>query len=158
MAEKKSNNIWDKFDKATDTEGLAADVKEAAENGGDFADVPHGTYEVKVDKLELTESKKHDPMVTIWFKVVEGDHENRLIFMNQVVNMGFQIHNVNEILRQMTANEPGINIEFQTYKQYGNLMMDVLEAIDGKYEFKLDYSEGKKGFNKYSIEEVYIIE
>lgn len=32
-------NIWDEFDKAIDTEGLAKDVADAAENGG-RRDVP----------------------------------------------------------------------------------------------------------------------
>lgn len=31
-----AENIWDKFDEAIDTEGLAKDVKEAAENGGEY--------------------------------------------------------------------------------------------------------------------------
>ena len=147
-----------KFDKAVDTEGLAADVKEAAENGANYREVPHGVYEVEVNKLELIESKKGDPMVTIWFKVVDGEYKGCLIFMNQVVNQGFQIHIVNEILRQMTAELPDFNIEFKTYRQYGELLMDVREAIDGKFEFKLDYAEGKKGFSTYSIDEIYILE
>ena len=56
-------NIWEEFDKNIDTEGLAKDVEEAAENGG-RRDVPHYTYEVAINKLELTKSKKGDPMVT----------------------------------------------------------------------------------------------
>ena len=156
MAE--NNNLWDKFDKAVDTEGLAADVKEAAENGANFREVPHGVYEVEVNKLELIESKKGDPMVTVWFKVVDGEYKGCLIFMNQVITQGFQIHIANEILRQMTAELDGFNVEFKTYKQYGELLMDIREAVDGKFEFKLDYAEGKKGFSTYSIDEIYILE
>lgn len=61
-------NIWDKFDNAIDTKGLANDVKDAQENGASFKEVPHGDYEVAVDKIELTASKAGDPMVSIWFK------------------------------------------------------------------------------------------
>lgn len=147
-----ADNIWDKFDKAVDTEGLAKDVKEAAENGGEYVEVPHGDYEVAVQKLELTTSKKGDPMVTIWFKVLAGEYEGSLIFMNQVVTKGFQIHIVNELLRSM---DTGIDIEFVTYRQYGNLLMDVAEAIDGNLEFALSYKEGKKGFSTYEITEVF---
>lgn len=147
-----ADNIWDKFDKAVDTEGLAKDVKEAAENGGEYVEVPHGDYEVAVQKLELTASKKGDPMVTIWFKVLAGEYEGSLIFMNQVVTKGFQIHIVNELLRSM---DTGIDIEFVTYRQYGNLLMDVAEAIDGNLEFALSYKEGKKGFSTYEITEVF---
>lgn len=150
-----TNNIWDKFDKAVDTAALADDVKDAQENGQSFKDVPHGDYEVSVDKMELTESKNHDPMVTIWFKVLTGEYKGSRIFMNQVITQGFQIHIVNEILRAMDTD---LNIEFVTYKQYGNLLMDVMEAIDGNLEFALSYKEGKNGFSKYEITEVFEVE
>lgn len=74
-------NIWEEFDKSIDTEGLAKDVEEAAENGG-RREVPHDTYEVAINKLELTKSKKGDPMVTCWMKIVEGEYKGSLIFMN----------------------------------------------------------------------------
>ena len=150
-----SNNIWDKFDKAVDTAALADDVKDAQENGQSFKDVPHGDYEVSIDKMELTESKNHDPMVTIWFKVLTGEYKGSRIFMNQVITQGFQIHIVNELLRAMDTD---LNIEFVTYKQYGNLLMDVMEAIDGNLEFALSYKEGKNGFSKYEITEVFEVE
>lgn len=148
------NNIWDKFDKAVDTEGLAQDVKEAAENGvGNYKEVPHGTYEVSVEKMELVESKKGDPMVTIWFKIVsDGEYKGSLIFFNQVVTQGFQIHIVDELLRSMDTD---VNVEFVTYNQYGTMLMDVFEAVNGNLEFALEYGEGKKGFNTYKITEVY---
>jgi hypothetical protein len=156
MAE--NNNIWDKFDKAVDTAGLAAEVKEAAENGTSFREVPHGEYEVEINKIELTKSKKEDPMVTIWFKIVDGEYKGSMIFMNQVITQGFQIHIVNEILRQMTSECKDINVEFTTYKQYGNLLMDIHEAVDGNFEFMLTYGKGKKDFSTFSIDEVYVLE
>ena len=152
-----AENLWDKFDKAIDTEGLAADVADAAENGGNYREVPHGRYEVEVSKLELTESKKHDPMVTIWFKVLEGEYKGSFIFMNQLVNMAFQIHIVNEILRAMCA-ELGSDIEFKNYRQYGGLLMDIHEAIDGKFEFALEYGQNSKGYNTFTIEEVFVLD
>lgn len=148
-------NIWDKFDKEIDTDGLAADVKDAAENGSSFKDVPHGSYEVSIDKMELTASKAGDPMVSIWFKVLTGDFKGSRIFYNQVVTQGFQIHLVDEFLRSL---DTGLDIAFVTYKQYGNLIMDVMEAVDGKLEYALEYGEGKKGFSTYKITEVFDVE
>ena len=148
-------NIWDKFDEAIDTKGLAGDVKQVQENGGSFVDVPHGEYEVAVEKIELVASHAGDPMVTIWFKVLTGEYEGSRIFMNQVVNKGFQIHIVNEFLRSL---DTGIDIEFVTYNQYGNLLMDVMEAIDGNLEYALKYEEGKKGFSTYEITDVFEVE
>lgn len=151
------NNIWDKFDKTVDTEGLAQDVKEAAENGvGNYKEVPHGTYEVSVEKMELVESKKGDPMVTIWFKIVsDGEYKGSLIFFNQVVNQGFQIHIVNDLIRSMDVD---VDTDFVSYNQYGNMLMDAFEQINGNLEFALKYGEGKKGFSTYEITEVFEVE
>lgn len=148
-------NIWDKFDKAYNTEELAKEVQEQKESGGTFTPVPFGSYEVEVNKMELTESKAHDPMVSIWFKVLNGDHKGSLIFYNQVITQAFQIHLNNELLRAMDTD---FDIEFVTYKQYAQLLMDIHEAIDKKLEFGLDYTEGKKGFAKFEITEVFEVE
>lgn len=159
MAQEKNNkNIWDEFDKAIDTEGLAQDVKDAAENGG-RREVPHDTYEVAIQKLELVKSKKGDPMVTCWMKIVEGEYKGSLIFMNQVVTQGFQIHIVDEFLRSLVAEcADAPEIEFHTYRQYGEMLLDVMEAIDNNFEYRLDYRENSKGYNEFEIMEVYPLE
>ena len=148
-------NIWEKFDKAIDVEGLQKDVQEAVENGANFREVPHGEYEVKIEKIELVESKAGDPMVTVWFKVLAGDYKGSMIFMNQVITKGFQIHIMNEFLRSLDS---GYDVEFRSYSQYGQLLMDIHEAIDGELEYLLKYSEGKKGFSNYEIVDVYEVE
>jgi len=94
-------------------------------------------------------------MVSIWFKVLDGDHKGSLIFYNQVITQSFQIHKNNELLRSMDTE---LDIEFKTYSQYAQLLMDVHEAVDGKLEFGLDYTEGKKGFAKFEITEVFEVE
>lgn len=124
-------------------------------NDGNFREVPHGEYEVSVEKLELKSSKKGDPMVSVWFKVVAGEYKGCHIFMNQVITYGFQIHLMNEFLRSM---DTGLEIEFVQYSQYGQLLMDVAEAIDGKLEFAIAYGE-KKGFNTFeNIESMVVTE
>lgn len=143
---------FSKFDKAVDLEGLKKDIAEAKENGGNREDVPKGSYEVKIEKLELTESKKGDPMLTIWFRILSGNFKNSMIFMNQVITQGFQIHLANEFLRSLDS---GIEVDFESYKQYDELVMDIMEAIDGKLEYALDYGENNKGYNTYEIKEVF---
>lgn len=151
-------NIWDEFDKTIDTKGLQNDVKEAAENGGNRREVPHGEYEISIAKLELVKSKKGDPMVSCWMKIVEGEFKNSYIFMNQVVTQGFQIHIVNSFLRDLCKFvESDLNIQFECYKQYGELLMDIREAIDGEFEYSVRYGE-KKGFNTFEILDVYELE
>lgn len=152
------NNIMDfsKFDKQVDLEGLKQDIAEAAENGGgDFKEVPLGTYEVAITKLELSESSKNDPMVKIWFKILDGEFKNSIIFMNQVVTRGFQIHIVDEFLKSL---ETDVDIYFESYSQYNEVLLDVFEAVNGKLEFALKYGKNDKGFNTYEITEVFEVE
>lgn len=153
-------NIWDEFDKAIDTEELAKDVADAAENGGrSRREVPHDTYEIAIHKLELVKSKKGDPMVTCWMKIVEGEYKGCLIFMNQVIGQGFQIHIANQFIRSLVGEmENAPEIQFVTYNQYGNLLMDIMEAIDDTFEYQLDYRENNKGYNEFEIKEVYLLE
>ena len=154
-----ANNIFDKWDKEIDTEGLARDTKEAAENGTEFKEVPHDDYEVAVQQMELKASKKGDPMVSIWFKILDGDFKGSMIFYNQVITQGFQVHIVNEMLRMMVsemADAP--DIEFKSYKQYGNLIMDIFEGINDNFEYALAYKKGKKDFSTYEIKEVFVLE
>ena len=143
-----ANDIFEKFDKVYDNEGLKKDIEDAKENGGgNFEEVPVGTYEVKIEKLELVESKSNKPMISCWFKVLAGDCKGRLIFMNQLVDEGFKINLVNEFLKSLDR-----------FKQYNELILDIHEAIDGKLEYLLDYSENNKGYKKFTIEEVYEVE
>jgi hypothetical protein len=154
-------NIFDKWDKEIDTVGLAKDSKEAAENGGgEFKEVPHGDYEVAIQQMELKASKKGDPMVSIWFKIVsEGEFKGNLLFFNQVVTQGFQVHIVNEMPRMMVSEmEDAPVIEFVSYKQYANLIMDIFEAVNENFEYALSYKKGKKDFSTYEITEVFVLD
>lgn len=154
-------NIFDKWDKELHSEDLVNSVKEAAEKGGtgEYKEVPHGDYEVAVQQMELKASKKGDPMVSIWFKILEGEFKNSIIFYNQVITQGFQVHMVNEMLRMMVSElEDAPAVEFKSYKQYGNLIMDIFEAINDNYEFVLSYKKGKKDFSTYEIKEVFVLE
>ena len=140
---------FSKFDKQVDLEGLKKDIEDSA--SGDFKEVPCGDYEVAINKLELAESKKGDPMVKIWFKIVSGEYKNSLIFMNQVIIKGFQIHIVNELLRSLGTD---IDIHFDSYSQYADLLETIFNEVEDNFEYALSYGE-KKGFNTFEIIEVF---
>ena len=141
-------NIWEKFDKEIDKD-IQKQIEDA--ENSDYAEVPLGDYEVKVDNMELKISKSGNPMVSIWFRIVAGEFNNNLLFMNQVINQPFQIGLANKILR---ALDPNKNIEFETYSQYANLIMDIYEEIDGKFEYAIKYGE-KKGFSTFEILDIF---
>lgn len=162
MADKKFD--WDKFDKTIDIEALEEDVKEVEENGGgDFQEVPEGEYEVVIERMELIESKKGDPMLTIWFNILEGDYEGQKIFYNGVMQpqndraFGFQVHRNNEMLRALWDCEKD-DVKFTGFADYADLILDIHEDIDGKFEYLLEKSTDKKGYDRYKIVEVYEVE
>ena len=145
-------DIFEKWNSNVDLAGLQKDVKDAQDNNKEFEKVPYGEYEVKVDKMELKSSKKGDPMVSIWFTILEGKYKKSKLFMNQVVTQGFQIHIVNELLRSMGTD---LAIDFVDYKQYAELLLDVAEECDtNNLEFALKY-EDNKGYDKFTITEVF---
>ena len=145
---------FSRFDDELDLEELAQAI-DASEKGagsnGDFKEVPLGTYEAKIDKLELSVSKSGKPMLTCWFKILAGEFKNSRLFMNQVIEQGFQIHIANDFLRSLDS---GLEIKFKTFKQYEQMVMDVAEAIDG-LEYAVKYGETSKGFKTFEITDVF---
>ena len=151
-------SIFDKWNKSFDVEGLKKDVAEADnknnQNTGDYREVPVGTYECKLEKLELKESSKGSPMVSAWFRILKGDFEKSILFMNQVITEGFQISIVNRFLKSLEAIDDD-KVEFIDYGQYNDLLMDIMEAVDGNLEYLIEYKKSKKDFAVYTVKEVY---
>ena len=153
-------NIFEEFDKIYDTKAIAEEVKNSSDTPV-YKDVPDGEYEVSIDKLELVATKEsHKPMVSGWFKVLSGDYKGQMIFMNQLIDYNdkrdsFKIKIVNDFLRSLDSD---LNIEFINYQQYSNLIMDVMEEIDGKFEYGLKYTHNRKGYAQFEITEVFELE
>lgn len=151
-------SIFDKINKNLNVDGLAQQIKEAQENSGNFdgGEVPYGDHIVKIEKMECTVSKSGKPMFVAWFRIVEGDQANRLIFMNQLIEQGFQIGIVNDFMRSLDTEVevvcPEVTPTF--YDDYNQLVLDVHEACEN-LEFELRYAENKKGFKTYKILNVY---
>ena len=156
-----NKNIFAQWDNAVDMEGLQKDIQEAKENGGgNYKEVPHGKYEVSIEKMELKATKeKNNPMVSIWMKICDGEYKGSLIFMNQVITQGFQIHIVNEFLRSLIQDcTDAPEVEFKSYAQYAELLMDIHELIAESFEYAVDYGQTKKGFDTFEVLEVFTLE
>ena len=145
-------NAWEKFNKTIDIGALKEDLKAAQENKMEFKEVPKGDYEVRIEKLELAESKSGNPMIVCWMKILDGEYKNQKLFYNQVIHVGFGIHKACEFLRSL---ESGVDVHFDDYQQFNELLLDIHEAIDGSYEYALVYGEDKKGYSTYEIKVVF---
>ena len=146
-------NIFEKFNSMMDVEGLKQDVDAAANSSGDFVEVPKGDYEVSVSKIELGETGEKSktpgmPMAKVWFTILAGEFKGQKIFMNQMLTSGFGIHKMNEFLNSL---ETGITVQFENFNQYADLFKQIFDAVDGKAEFQLSYTENAKGYSVYTI-------
>ena len=146
-------SIFDKWNKNVDADFLKdVDAQESGQ-GGSFKEVPHGTYEVKILKMEVKESKNGDPMLQVRFKILTGSEKGNTILMNQVISQPFQIHIANDFLRSL---DTGVEVKFKDYDQYNNIVLDVMESVDAdKLEYALEYGQNEKGFNTFKIIEVF---
>lgn len=155
-----NESIFERFNQMFDMDGLKGDVAKANTKGGDFVEVPHGDYEVKVVKLELGETGPQSktpgmPMVKIWYEILVGEYAGQKIFQNQMLTSGFGIHKMNELL---TSFATGLSVEFENFMQYGALLEQIFNEIDGKAEYQLAYTANRKNekFSEYAIIQRYV--
>ena len=150
---------FDKINRSVDLEGLRKDVENASENGtGDFPTVPAGKYEVALVSLEIKGTKKDNrPMLAASFKILSGEYKNQRLFMNRVIyGTKDDGRMIKSAVGWLNTLDSGVDVAFQDYKQFADLVMDVAEAIDGKIEYAVEYDPDQ--FNSIKIVEVFEIE
>lgn len=130
-------------------------------NDMEYVDVPYGMYEVAVAKIEEKDNKKGVPMVSIRFKVLNGEYKGQNIWMNQNVDTVWKFKVVAKLLASLKTD---INLGSSNFVVDGevdfdayNMMLDaVYEDITAKgYEYALDYTENDKGYKTYTITDVF---
>lgn len=155
---------FSKFDKQVNVDQLKQDVAEAAENGvGAYKEVPAGTYTGKFDKIEIGETKDGRPMMKVQFRITDGEYENSCLFMNRVLfgtkNDANMIASAVGWLESLEAeDEDGnrIDCSFQSYSQFNDIVLDVMENIDGILEYQVAYDPD--AFNSIGIEDIFDVE
>ena len=104
------------------------DLKKASEN--EYTELPDGTYICKLDKLELGESKKSQPMIKAQFRISEGEHRKQCLFYNQVFTRGFPQHKGLEFLRSLQLFDES-EIDFDgNFQNFNDLLLDLAEAAE----------------------------
>lgn len=141
-------SIFEKFNQKFDSAALAESAKASGTRKTEFEEVPFGSYEVRITKLELRESKKGDPMAAVWFKILTGDYAGQMIFMYQTLTTGFGVRRFCDFLSALTDD---VEVEFKDFVQFAETMQLVYDDITGKYEYELDYEQNDRGFKTFEI-------
>ena len=150
---------FDKINRSVDLEGLRKDVENASENGtGDFPTIPAGKYEVALVSLEIKGTKKDNrPMLAVSFKILSGEYKNQRLFMNRVIyGTKDDGRMIKSAVGWLNTLDSGVDVAFQDYKQFADLVMDVAEAIDGNLEYAVEYDDSQ--FNSIKIVEIFDVE
>jgi len=117
-----------------------ADLKKASEN--EYTEVPDGTYVCSMEKLELGESKKQQPMVKAQFRILEGQYKKQCLFYNQVFTRGFPQHKALEFLRDLNVFDQS-EVDFDgDFADFNDLLLDMAEESEG---MKFEISKSKDG-------------
>ena len=145
---------FSKFDEQINSEQLQKEITEAAENQGDYEETPDGTYVTKVEKLELGKTKDGRPMLKAMFRITEGDYKKKCLFYNRVIfgtkNDGNMIASAIGFLKSLDS---GIDVVFETYSQFADLVLDIFEEIESTLEYEVEYEAD--AFQPISINEVF---
>lgn len=156
--EKRKMN-FDAFDKKVNLTGLQEDIVKAEQNApsGEYAEIPKGKYEVSFKNIELGTTKDGRPMLKVDAVILEGEFKKSHLFMNRVIfgtkNDANMIQSALGWLKTLGTDK---NISFEGYQKFSELVLDIMESIDGKFEYLVEYDP--KAFNNISIKEVFEIE
>ena len=143
---------WSKFDSnVAELEAIKNDFANASNGNAERKEVPPGDYECTITKCELRLSKTGKPMVSVWMRIVAGELEKQMIFYNQVVERGFQIHLVKEFFSMFDLAHP---LTFESYAQFEQALATVQEEVKG-VEFALSYVVNDKGFSQYNVTQIF---
>lgn len=148
-------SIFDKFKNGIDQDAINEAINEAKENGGGFKEVPAGTYEAKVEKIELKETKKGHDMISIWFTILDGEYKGSKLFQNQVINETWQLGQALIFIQSLGTDVECVELKSDdAFKDY---LDDVYDEIEDKgLEYEVNYSINKKGYSNIEITEIFV--
>lgn len=153
---------FNKFDKLVNKDELQKQMNAAPE----FDDVPKGTYMAVVDKMEVKPTKAGDKLM---FAVQMGitdtidapkKQNKRKIFFNRVIcgnknserwNDGVAIKGVISWIEKLL--DEGDSIEFKSYSQFADEVLDIYQDVCPEIEVKIEYDPD--AFNPITIVEAF---
>lgn len=153
---------FNKFDQMVNKEELNKQMNETPE----FDDVPKGIYMAVIDKMEIKPTKAGDKlMLAVQMGITETieapkKQDKRKVFFNRVIcgnkntekwNDGVAIKGVISWIEKLL--EEGDTIEFKTYSQFADEVLDIYQDICPSITLKIEYDPA--AFNPINILEVF---
>lgn len=146
---------FSKFDNAINQDELAKQLEEAKNNPQQSdKEVPEGNYTVKIEKMEVGATKDGRPMFKVQCRILEGEFKKWCLFMNRVIyGTKNDANMIQSVIGWLWRLESGIDVEFKSYTQFSELVLDIFEEVADSVELDVYYDPD--AFNSISIEEVF---
>lgn len=162
---------FSKFDNAINEAELAKQLEEAKNNApqGESLETPAGNYVAKIEKMEVGATKDGRPMFKVMLRVIEAGenasdevkaylshfkNKKPCLFMNRVIyGTKNDANMIQSVIGWLQKLEASMTVEFKTYSQFADLVLDIFEEVADAVE--LDVAYDPDAFNSISIEEVF---
>ena len=162
---------FSKFDATINEAELSKQLEEAKKNApqGESLETPAGSYVAKIEKMEVGATGDGRPMFKVQLRVIEAGEEAKedvkeylshfknkkpCLFMNRVLyGTKNDANMISSVIGWLEKLEAGIDLEFKSYSQFADLVLDVFEEVADAVELEVNYNP--KAFNSISIEEVF---
>lgn len=161
---------FSKFDATINEAELNKQLEEAKNNPqGEGLDTPAGNYVAKIEKMEVGATKDGRPMFKVMLRVVEAGEKAKddvieylshfknkkpCLFMNRVIyGTKNDANMIQSVIGWLQKLEPSVTVEFKSYSQFADLVLDVFEEVADAVELDVNYNPD--AFNSISIEEVF---
>ena len=160
-----------KFDSMINEAELSKQLEEAKKNApkGESLETPAGNYVTKIEKMEVGATSDGRPMFKVQMRVIEAGenatnevteylshfkNKKPCLFMNRVLyGTKNDANMISSTIGWLEKLEAGIDLEFKSYSQFAELVLDVFEEVADTVELEVNYNP--KAFNSISIEEVF---
>lgn len=153
--------LFEEFDSQFDLKGIQEDMEAAKSQVREYESVPYGEYEVALENCEMKLTKKtNKPMISMWFRITEGDYKRQFIFSNRVLipknpdKTAAVLAMAKEFFDKL---QTGVDTTFESFSQYEQVCMDIAEAAEDLV-YHINYRQNNAGFDVIDVLEVFEIE
>lgn len=105
-------------------------LEEVSKNNQEYTEVPDGVYKCRLEKLDLGESRKGQPMIKGQFRIIEGANRKQCLFVNQVFTRGFPQYKGLQFLKSLQVFDDS-EIDFDgDFANFRELLLDIAEEAE----------------------------
>lgn len=125
----------------------------------EIVEVPVGSYEVKITNVKCGLNKNNIPKISIYFKILNGEYENQMLFYNQNLDptntaiFNFQLR---LLCKMLISLESDVEISMERLiNGTEELLKEIFEAVKLTKEYVLESKVNEKGYKELKVSSAF---